>query len=119
MAKDPESEVPRQATTFPPKPVPAPEEFVRWPLSTTRKARTPEIIQQGYDPRPQEDQARRNIAYCLIALLFFICVANFVTLWGTAIQVEDVMKILQILLSPVIALVSAMTGFYYGTKSKP
>jgi hypothetical protein len=28
------------------------------------------------------------------------------------------MKIVQVLLGPVIALVSAATGFYYGTKSK-
>ena len=40
------------------------------------------------------------------------------TLWFTRFPVEDVMKIVQILLGPVIALVSAATGFYYGTKSK-
>jgi hypothetical protein len=98
-------------------PVPA-RDFDRWPQTGDLAQKSLDITDSSYDSRPQEDQARRNIAYCLIALLFFICIASFITLWCTKIPVEQITKILQILLGPVIALVSAMTGVYYGTKSK-
>jgi hypothetical protein len=118
MTLEPGSEILKRALSSASPAAPAAEDFVRWPLSATRKFKAPAIVEQDYDPRPQEDQARRNIAYCLIALLFFICLSSFKTIWCTNIPVEDVMKIVQILLGPVIALVSAATGFYDGTKSK-
>ncbi len=84
----------------------------------TQTSRPAKIEDEPYDPRPHEDQARRNIAYCLIGLLFILCIGTFATVWWTKIPVDDTLKIVQILLGPVIALVSAATGFYYGTKSK-
>lgn len=73
-------------------------------------------IGKPYDPRPHEDNARRNIAYLLIGLLAFIVIAIFVLLCHGKIAVEDI-KDFGIILTPIIALVSAATGFYYGTKS--
>ncbi len=98
--------------------MPLTEDFDAGGLSGRQTARPSKIEAEPYDPRPQEDQARRNIAYCLIGLLFILCLGTFATVWWTKIPVEDTLKIVQILLGPVIALVSAATGFYYGTKSK-
>lgn len=70
-----------------------------------------------YDPRPHEDQARRHIAYLLIGLLWIVVAGLLILVaWG-GIQVQDI-KDFAVLLGPVVTLVSAATGFYYGTKSK-
>lgn len=66
-----------------------------------------------YDPRPKEDEARRNIAYSLIGLLWLIVAGILILLAFGGIKVEDI-KDFGVVLSPMIALVSAATGFYYG-----
>ncbi|WP_291384937.1 MULTISPECIES: hypothetical protein [Achromobacter] len=75
------------------------------------------LVSKPYDPLPHEDEARRTIAYLLIWLLIGICIATFATLWAKALPVADLVRILEILLGPIVALVSAATGFYYGTKA--
>ncbi|MDD5271426.1 MAG: hypothetical protein PHU14_01780 [Methylovulum sp.] len=69
-----------------------------------------------YDPRPQEDGARRTIAYLLIGLLWLVVGALFILIAFGAIAVADI-KDFAVVLGPVVTLVSAATGFYYGTKS--
>jgi membrane protein involved in colicin uptake len=68
-----------------------------------------------YDPRIHEDKARRRIAYSLIALFTFAIVAIFLLVSYSAIKVEE-MKEFAVILGPLVTLVSAATGFYYGTK---
>lgn len=70
----------------------------------------------NYDPRPQEDGARRMIAYLLIGLLGLV-VSGVLILLGFGIIGVDHIKEFGVILNPIIALVSAATGFYYGTKS--
>lgn len=69
-----------------------------------------------YDPRPHEDSARRTIAYLLIGLLWFIVGVMLMLLGCGSITVTDI-KEFGYVLGPVVTLVSAATGFYYGTKS--
>lgn len=69
-----------------------------------------------YDPRPHEDGARRRIAYLLIGLLWFVILAMFALIAFKSIAVADI-KDFAVVLGPVVTLVSAATGFYYGTKS--
>ena len=69
-----------------------------------------------YDSRPQEDGARRIIAYLLIGLLWFIVIGILILLSLSIINVDEI-KEFGVILNPIIALVSAATGFYYGTKS--
>lgn len=69
-----------------------------------------------YDPRPQEDGARRTIAYLLIGLLWVIVAGILILLSLGTIAVDD-LKEFGFVLGPVVTLVSAATGFYYGTKS--
>lgn len=71
-----------------------------------------------YDPRPLEDAARRRIAYSLIALLGLIVLAMLLLLGAGIIKAAD-MKEFAVVLGPVVTLVSAATGFYYGTKTNP
>lgn len=69
-----------------------------------------------YDPRPQEDGARRTIAYLLIGLLWLIISGILILLSFGSITVAD-LKEFAVVLGPIVTLVSAATGFYYGTKS--
>lgn len=73
-------------------------------------------VASEYDPRPQEDGARRTIAYLLIGLLWLIVAGVLILLAFGSITVNDI-KEFGVVLGPVVALVSAATGFYYGTKS--
>lgn len=69
-----------------------------------------------YDPRPAEDGARRRIAYLLIALLWVLVIAIVFLLAFGVIKITD-LKEFAVLLGPIVTLVSAATGFYYGTKA--
>ncbi len=69
-----------------------------------------------YDPRPQEDEARKNIAYLLIGLLWVLVGALLIMVSLDCIELADI-KEFSVILGPVVTLVSAATGFYYGTKS--
>ena len=70
---------------------------------------------RAYDPRPQEDRARRRIAYLLIALLAFMIVVLPGMLVFDVIPVGEI-KEFGMILGPLVALVSAATGFYYATR---
>ena len=70
-----------------------------------------------YDPRPLEDKARRSIAYLLIALLALLIVALLAGVVFGVIDVGDI-KEFDVILGPLVVLVSAATGFYYGTKGE-
>lgn len=77
---------------------------------------SPQVDEAPYDPREQEDNARRIIAYLLIGLLFISVIGVFILLGCQIINVADLSEF-GVIFSPIIALVSAATGFYYGTKS--
>ena len=72
--------------------------------------------EKSYDPRPQEDSARRCIAYILLAILGGILAWTYIILSFCPNSIDNIIKVLQIILGPIIALVSAATGFYYGSK---
>lgn len=72
---------------------------------------------EAYDSRPHEDGARRTIAYLLLGLLWVIIGSVLIMVAYGSITVDDV-KEFSVITGPVVALVSAATGFYYGTKSK-
>jgi hypothetical protein len=68
---------------------------------------------RDYDPDEHADHTRQRIAYGLLFLLAFIVVGIFATLWFTDLAVTEI-KEFAVILGPVITLVSAATGFYYG-----
>ncbi len=69
-----------------------------------------------YDSRPKEDEARRIIAYLLIGLLWVVVSGTFILVAFGSIELTEI-KEFAVILGPVVTLVSAATGFYYGTKS--
>ena len=76
-----------------------------------------ELFQQKeYDPRPQEDSARRRIAYILLGLLGIVLLWALVSISVFPLEEDKIVNVLQITLSPLVALVSAATGFYFGSK---
>jgi hypothetical protein len=96
---------------------PIPQEEV---LDLSNEIETSEVISSPalvpYDPRPKEDGARRWIAFSLIALLAVVIISSMIiyTLPGT--DKAELKDFLNLILSPLFALVSAATGFYYATK---
>ena len=68
-----------------------------------------------YDPRPLEDKARRRIAYLLIALLALVIVALLAGVVFGVIPVSET-KEFDVILGPLVVLVSAATGFYFVSK---
>ena len=68
-----------------------------------------------YDPRPLDDKARRRMAYVLIALLALQVNALTTMVLIDVIAIEDI-KEFGVIIAPLVALVSAATGFYFATK---
>ena len=68
------------------------------------------------DTRKREDLTRSYIAFGLIGLLSFIVICIFALLFLGRISMSD-LKDISVIFGPVVTLVSAATGFYYGTKS--
>ena len=68
-----------------------------------------------YDPRPLEDKARRRIAYLLIALLALVIVALLAGVVFGVIPVSEIEEF-DVILGPLVVLVSAATGFYFASR---
>jgi len=71
--------------------------------------------------RPSTEEVRESlrgvIAYALLGILAFVILGSFVTLWFDWGTGADVDALLTILFAPLIGLVGAVTGFYYGERS--
>jgi hypothetical protein len=63
----------------------------------------------------QREQLRGRIALLLIALLIAVIFISFIMLWFLpANRFDSLIELLQIIFAPIIGLVGAVTGFYYG-----
>jgi hypothetical protein len=63
----------------------------------------------------QRERLRGRIALLLIALLIAMVLISFVMLWFLPTsRFDSLMRLLQIIFAPIIGLVGAVTGFYYG-----
>ncbi len=60
---------------------------------------------------------RGVIAIALLAILAFIIIAPFVIRSFGWTSLPDLEKLLTIIFAPIIGLVGAVTGFYYGERS--
>ena len=70
----------------------------------------------SHDPRPKEDDARRTIAYLLLGLLGVMVISALLFVLFLPDRSTAMESLLQIIFTPIVTLVSAATGFYYGTK---
>lgn len=69
-----------------------------------------------YDPSRTREWVRAAIALLLIGLLTGTIAASFAILWIGPFGISDTKELLAVLLSPLVGLVGAATGFYYGSK---
>lgn len=62
--------------------------------------------------------SRQVIAYLIVGALLFTVVSSFITLWAKSspLSSDDIVKVIQAIISPVIGIVGAVTGFYFGEK---
>lgn len=57
--------------------------------------------------------ARFLVALCSLAILMFVVVATFVTLWNSHAPLDYLMRVLEVLFAPLVALVGVAVAFYY------
>ncbi|MEC8081194.1 MAG: hypothetical protein VXY99_05810 [Pseudomonadota bacterium] len=70
----------------------------------------------AHDSVKHIDNTRSTIAFLLIGLLFLVVIGIFLLVLICRISIEE-MAAFGFMLSPIIALVSAATGFYYGQET--
>jgi polyferredoxin len=77
------------------------------------------LSEKPYNEREFRDQARKRITYWMLALLSVLFVGSFVSLWflSAAPTFDQVKTVIELLLGPLVALVSAATGFYFGAQT--
>jgi hypothetical protein len=77
---------------------------------------TPEVA-GNYDPGRYQDATRSYIAYWLLGLLTLMVVGGFgMLLIVPEVTFDDLKSILELVFGPIVALVSAATGFYFGAQ---
>jgi hypothetical protein len=64
----------------------------------------------------QRETLRGRIAAALLGILAFIVVAAFLTIWFDWADDGELTDLLTLIFAPVLGLVGAVTGFYYGEK---
>jgi hypothetical protein len=67
--------------------------------------------------RPVED-TRAQIAFSLLALLAGVLIALLALLAFRRITVDEMVKLTGVLLAPLVGLVGAATGYYYGRSNR-
>ena len=73
--------------------------------------------EKGYDPGKYQDTTRSYIAYWLLFLLTLLVLGGFGMLFAiNAVTFENLKSILELIFGPIVALVSAATGFYFGAQ---
>jgi hypothetical protein len=70
-----------------------------------------------YDPSQDREKIRGRIALILTCCLVGIVAVSLILIL-TLVDIEKIKDTLEIILSPVVGLVGAVTGFYFGEKHK-
>ena len=73
--------------------------------------------EKHYDAAKYQDTTRSYIAYWLLFLLTLLVLGGFGTVFAVAtVTFENLKSILELIFGPIVALVSAATGFYFGAQ---
>jgi hypothetical protein len=74
---------------------------------------------EKYNPEQSRDKARANITYWLLILLTVLFLGAFAAFFSIreAATFANLKTLLEMLITPLIVLVSAATGFYFGANS--
>jgi hypothetical protein len=74
-------------------------------------------VARPYDPTRARERMRGAIAIVLLSILGAVVLFAFIGLWTQSILIEDMRTLLEILFAPLVGLVGAVTGFYYGSRA--
>lgn len=77
----------------------------------------PSTVSSPYSIDRDREQKRGWIALILVGLLAAVIILSFIGLF-LKVELKDLKELLTIILSPLVALVGAATGFYFGEKNK-
>jgi uncharacterized membrane protein YeaQ/YmgE (transglycosylase-associated protein family) len=61
---------------------------------------------------------RGLLAFALVAILAFLSIGALVGLWLKKASAEDLRILLGVVFTPIVGLVGAATGFYYGERRR-
>jgi hypothetical protein len=95
-------------------------------LTPPASALEPSIRAIRYDPVQATDNARKNIAYSLLAILAGIVIISFLAFCltldnsqaGAKDNYDHFLAVLNIVYGPIVTLVGSATGFYFGSQSR-
>ena len=87
------------------------------PEPTSNKVDQPPIV-IPYDPTKQREWMRGIVAGILLFILGFIVFGSFLSYWLNWTAREELEGLLTILFAPIIGLVGAATGFYFGAAAE-
>jgi hypothetical protein len=123
--EDPSEEAPRPVLdpiVLPAEPVPelAPEGLV--PIEARPDMELPGLLPpakgDAWNPERHLATSRRFIAHWLLAILSGVLLLAWLTLLLNLITVQEVQQLMTIMFAPIIGLVGAATGFYFGERSE-
>ena len=78
-------------------------------------------MKKPYDPAPEREKKRGIIALVLVSALCGIIVLAFLYMFifpAASTDIEALKSLLEIIFAPIVGLVGAVTGFYFGEKSR-
>jgi len=100
------------------------------PGSDATATATNRITEKPYDPAPQRENIRGTIAlalvWTLVGVITLVVLAGLVTVLAChakdacsadALELKTIRAVVEMILTPLIGLVGAVTGFYFGEKS--
>jgi hypothetical protein len=71
----------------------------------------------GQEPIGPREKTRGQVAAVLLGILAFLVAGSFISLWFDWASSEELDTLLTILFAPIIGLVGAATGFYFGERA--
>ena len=87
-------------------------------LNLSEEERKGEVLEPGptpFDPSRQRESMRGVVAGLLLVILAFIIIAAFLSYWFNWASQDQIEGLLTIVFAPMIGLVGAATGFYFGS----
>lgn len=91
-------------------------------LDLTNEAATSELAaplrREPYDPSRDRERVRGTIAKWLILLLVAIIAALLGGVFAGRLTVDELERVAAVIISPVVGLLGAVLGFYYGEQSR-
>jgi len=103
---------------YPPEGNPSAEGFFPAQLGTPQQSpatsgNPPRLARPWLGQPIHVNTARFLVALCSLGILMFVVVAAFVTLWNGHTPIDELMRVLEVLFAPLVALVGVAVAFYY------